>query len=185
MFAVIYTAGTRTAVQDLSAASGNSTQPTDALLHRYIIKIRTDKVYFYIDGESSAQLVATFTATTGTSGPSVQTLPISFLAVGGSTPPVSNTQIQSVGATVWDTGKNTSQISDGTYPWRKAKVNANGELSVAAGVTAGTNAPYDSNGERALNVKNNDQRIFQEKQYLENYRTNMMAISGNYGFELR
>lgn len=132
MFAVIYTAGTRTAVQDLSAATGNSTQPTDALLHRYIVKIRTDRVYFYIDGETSAQLVATFSATTSASGPSVQTLPISFVAVGGATPPVSNSQIQSLGAVVWDASQNNNTLSDGQYQWRKATVK---KASTAAATT--------------------------------------------------
>lgn len=122
MFAVVYTAGTRTAVQDLSAATGNATQPTDALLHRYIVKYRTDRIYFYIDGESSAQLVATYSGTTATSGPSVQTLPISFLAVGGATPPVSNTQIISQGAVVWDASQNNNTLSDGSFQWRKATI---------------------------------------------------------------
>ncbi len=122
MFAVIYTGGVRTAVQDLSSATGNSTQPTNALLHRYIVKYRTDRAYFYIDGESSAQLVATYSGTTATSGPSVQTLPISFVAVGGATPPVSNTQIVSQGAVVWDASQNNNTLSDGQFQWRKATV---------------------------------------------------------------
>jgi hypothetical protein len=132
MFAVVYTAGTRTAVQDLSASTGNSTQPTDANLHRYIVKIRTDKTFFYIDGETTAQLVATFTATTAASGPSVQTLPISFLAVGGSTPPVSNSQIQSQGAVVWDASQNNNTLSDGLYQWRKATVKPASTAAAAA-----------------------------------------------------
>lgn len=132
MFAVIYTAGVRTAVQDLSAATGNSKQPTDALLHRYIVKVRTDRVYFYIDGESSGQLVATFSATTATSGPSIQTLPISFLAVGAATPPVSNAQLSSLGAVVWDAAQNNNTLSDGSFQWRKATVKKASTAAVAS-----------------------------------------------------
>jgi hypothetical protein len=127
MYAVVYAAGVRTAVQDLST-SGNSTQPLDASSHRYIVYIRTDKVYWYIDGVSSTNLVAT----SNFQSPTVQTLPATFLAVGGSTPPVTTAQIQCSGTAVWDTGKNTSQLADGAFPWRKATVKP---ASTAAGAT--------------------------------------------------
>lgn len=125
MFAVVYAGGTRTAIQDLST-SGNSTQPTDANQHRYIVYIRTDKAYWYIDGITSAQLVAT----SNFQAPQVQTLPKLFLAVGGSTPPGSNSQIMCNGATAWDTGKNANQLADGTFPWRKATINSSGALGI-------------------------------------------------------
>lgn len=144
MFAVIYTAGVRTSVQDLSAATGNAKQPTDALLHRYIVKVRTDRVYFYIDGESSSTLVATFSATTATSGPSVQTLPISFLAVGGVTPPATNAQMQSVGAVVWDASQNNSTLSDGLFQWRKATIKrASAPLLITDNVLVTLSVPSD------------------------------------------
>lgn len=124
MYAVVYAGGTRTVVQDLSAATGNSKQPTNASMHRYIVQIRTDKSYWYIDGVSASTLVATadFVA------PQVQTLPIVFLAVGGSTPPASNAQIQCAGAAVWDTSKSNVAISDPIFDWRSARVTAAGEL---------------------------------------------------------
>lgn len=123
--AVVYAGGTRTVVQDLST-SGNSTQPLDANYHRYIIYIRTDKTYWYIDGITSANLVAT----SNFQSSQVQTLPRLFLAVGGTTPPASNTQIQCTGATAWDTGKNNVEISDGTFPWRKATIDGIGNQQV-------------------------------------------------------
>lgn len=138
MFAVIYAGGTRTAIQDLST-SGNSTQPADANSHRYICYIRTDKAYWYIDGITSAQLVAT----SNFQSPQVQTLPRLFLAVGGPTPPASNSQITCTGATAWDTGKNATQLADGTFPWRKATISATGAISVnnaqLAGATVSVN----------------------------------------------
>lgn len=125
--AVVYAGGTRTVVQDLST-SGNSTQPTDAAYHRYIIYIRTDKAYWYIDGLTSANLVAT----SNFQSSQVQTLPRLFLTIGNSTPPVSNITLTCTGATAWDTGKNNVQISDGTFPWRKTTVSSSGALSVAS-----------------------------------------------------
>jgi hypothetical protein len=126
MIAVVYSGGTRTAVQDLSS-SGNNKQPLNATSHRYIVYVRSDKIFWFIDGLDTTNLVATanFTYTI------VQTLPSLFVAVGGPTPPVSNTQIQCYGTAVWDTGKNNFQISDGTYPWRKATVNASNQMSVS------------------------------------------------------
>lgn len=135
MFAVVYAGGTRTAIQDLSAATGNSTQPTDANTHRYIVYIRTDKAYWYIDGITSAQLVAT----SNFQSPQVQTLPRLFLAVGGPTPPASNSQITCTGATAWDTGKNAIQLADGTFPWRKASISSAGSISVSLAANQSVN----------------------------------------------
>ena len=123
--AVVYAGGVRTIIQDLSV-SGNNTQPLDAAYHRYIIYIRTDKTYFYIDGLSSAQLVAT----TNFQSSQVQALPRLFLTIGNATPPVSNVQIQSSGAATWDTGKNNTQISDSTFQWRKVTVKAASTASI-------------------------------------------------------
>lgn len=129
--AVVYAGGTRTVVQDLST-SGNSTQPTDAAYHRYIIYIRTDKAYWYIDGITSAQLVAT----SNFQSSQVQTLPRLFLTIGNATPPVSNITLTCTGATAWDTGKNNLQLSDGTFPWRKGNVDKYGALLTAQVVRA-------------------------------------------------
>lgn len=125
MYAVVYAAGVRTAIADLSS-SGTNTQPLNTSSHRYIVYVRTDKTYWYIDGLGDAQLVAT----SNFQSPAIQTLPISLVAVGGATPPASNTQIQCTGLAVWDTGKNATQIADGTYPWRKAQISATGAVKV-------------------------------------------------------
>ena len=136
MYAVVYAGGTRTAVQDLSAATGNSTQPTDTANHRYVIYVRTDKAYWYIDGITSANLVAT----SNFQSPQVQTLAETFVAVGNSSN-AANSTIACTGAVVWDTGKNSTQLSDGTFPWRKATISAAGNLqtSVASALPAGSN----------------------------------------------
>lgn len=123
MYAVVYSGGVRNQIADLSAATGTGTQPTDANGHRYIIYVRTDRVYFYIDSLASPVATANFAY------PQMQTQSALFLAAQtAGTPPVSNAQIQCVGTAVWDTGKNSTQISDGAKPWRKVTVDANGAL---------------------------------------------------------
>jgi hypothetical protein len=127
LIAVVYAGGTRTAVADLSSATGTGTQPTDASYHRYIVYVRTDRIFWYIDSLAGTSLVAT----SNFQSPQVQTLPLSLLAVGSSgTPPVTNAQIQSAGVAVWDAGKNATQISDGTFPHRKLNINASGAAMV-------------------------------------------------------
>jgi len=123
--AVVYAAGTRTLIADLSS-TGTNTQPLDANNHRYIIYVRTDKTYFYIDN------LITPVASSNFQAPQVQTLSLAMLAVGGATPPVSNTQIQCTGLAVWDTGKNAHQIADATYPWRRAQVSAAGAQLISS-----------------------------------------------------
>lgn len=120
MYAVVYASGVRTAIQDMSAATGNSSAPTNTSNHRYIIFIRTDKAYFFVD------TLGTEVASSSFQSPAQQTLPIRFLSISGG----SSTQILSPGIAAWDTGKNSAQISDGTYPWRKAGVSASGGLRV-------------------------------------------------------
>lgn len=119
---VVYANGTRTAVADLFGGK----QPTDASNHRYIVYVRTDRMYWYIDGIGGAQLAAT----SSFQSPAIQSLPVLLLAIAGATPPVSDTRIQCAGLAVWDTGKNGSQIVDGTYPWRKLQISAGGAAKV-------------------------------------------------------
>ncbi len=121
LYAVVYAAGVRTAVQDLSAATGNATQPTDALNHRYIVQVRTDRVYWYID------TLATTVATSNFQSPAVQTLPVRMISIASS---AANVTLNSVGVAAWDTGKNSSSIGDPTYPWRRAAVSSAGALTV-------------------------------------------------------
>lgn len=120
MYAVVYAAGVRTQIADLSAATGTGTAPTDTANHRYIVYIRTDRVFWYIDSLSVPVAVSNFQS------PQVQTLPIRYVAVSGG----SATTIGSAGLAAWDTGKNNTQLSDGTFPWRKAAISATGAISV-------------------------------------------------------
>ena len=121
--AVVYANGTRTVVSSLSAL-----QTSDGAYHRYICYYRTDRIYWYIDGLSSAQLGAT----SSFQAPAVQSLPMLALSVAHSAAPVASRALTITGLAVWDTGKNNSTLSDGTFGWRKATVKA---ASTAAAAT--------------------------------------------------
>ncbi|WP_394999737.1 hypothetical protein [Acinetobacter sp.] len=131
LVAVVYAGGVRTQVADLSS-TGNSAQPLDTAAHRYLVYVRTDRIFWYIDS------LNTPVATSNFQSPQVQTLPMTLLAVGGATPPVSNTQIQCMGLAVWDTGKNATQLADGTFPHRKVQVGRSGGLAVRGASITGT-----------------------------------------------
>ncbi len=124
LYAVVYVAGVRTVVQDLSSATGNSEQPSDNNYHRYIVYYRTDRTYWYVDSLDTAAASSSFQS------PALQTLPLRLLAVAGSTPPVSSGVLDCTGLAVWDTGKNNFTLSDGAYGWRKATVSSSGGLRV-------------------------------------------------------
>lgn len=125
MRAVVYAGGVQTVIADLST-SGTSKQPLNATNHRYIIQVRTDRTFYYIDTIDSNGLVAS----TSFQSPQLQILPKLFICIGNSTPPVSNVQFTCTGAVVSDTGKNATLIADATFPWRRAAVSAAGALSV-------------------------------------------------------
>lgn len=120
MFAVCYQGGTRVAIQDLSLSTGNGKQPLDANAHKYFLYYRGELMYWCIDN-ADAVVAAMYT---GATGPNVNALPVKIIAVGGSTPPASNTQVQVNSIWVGDTSRNNQQISDGVYPWRKATITA-------------------------------------------------------------
>jgi hypothetical protein len=121
LYAVVYAGGTRTQIADLSS-SGNNTQPADAAYHRYILYYRTDKMYWFID------VLTTPVATSNFQVPNVQTLPAKIAATASSSAPAGSRVISCNGAAVWDTGKNNTQLSDGTYPWRKVTIDKVGNL---------------------------------------------------------
>jgi hypothetical protein len=125
LLAAVWSAGVRTVVQDLSAATGNGKQPTDANPHRYVVYVRTDRIFWYIDSLDVP------VATSNFQSPSVQTLPDLFLAIAGATPPGVSGAITCLGTANSDTAKNNHSLSDGTYGFRKATIKAANAAPVA------------------------------------------------------
>jgi hypothetical protein len=131
MYAVVYTNGTRNVIQDMSTATGNGTQPVDALWHRYNVAIKTSHAYWYVDQLDTVAATSTFVT------PIVQSLPLRLLAVAGSSAPSSSCVITCTGMSAADTGKNNKTISDGTYAFRKVQVGASGGLSIKGASVTG------------------------------------------------
>lgn len=116
--------------------------------HRYAVEVRPDVIYWFVENTNVPVAVLTYAA------PSVQTLPIRFAAITNGSATSLPYTFQAGAVTVADTGGQNQQVSDGTYPWRKATVTAGGALStvanatrtqmawgtVTAGLTAGTSA---------------------------------------------
>lgn len=127
MYAVTYQGGVRNVVGDLSAATGNSTQPADGFTHAYHVFWRGDKAWWAID--SPQNTVAAMP--NGAGAPNTNTLPLKFLAISNAGTAVT---INVSAATAADTSKSAFKISDGTYPWRQATVGAGGALSTVASI---------------------------------------------------
>lgn len=134
LVAVTYAAGVRLAIQDLSVSTGNGSQPADSAAHKYFIFFRPDICYWCID--SIDNVVAQFI--TGASGPNVNNLPMTYLAVSNGTPAVT---IVLNGCSIGDTGRNNLTLSDSTYAWREIKILTGGELLSNNAQAAYPNAP--------------------------------------------
>jgi hypothetical protein len=118
--AIVYQTGTPVVIADLSASTGSGKQPQDSATHKYYLFYRGELMYWCID--SLDNVVATVTS--GANGPNVNALPLKFMAIGAATPPVSNVQLQINSVWTGDTARNTAQMSDGVFPWRKATITA-------------------------------------------------------------
>lgn len=143
MYAVCYASGTRNVIQDLSSGTGNGTQPTDSAVHIYTLFFRGDRAYWSIDGLDN--VVASML--TGANGPNVNTLPVKFTAIAGTSAPASNGQITVNQVFMADTTRQNVQLSDGTFPWRKAQIDALGNLYVATGLYNGSTIDQQRNNQ--------------------------------------
>lgn len=108
------------------------TRPTDGAVHRYQIIYKASRVYYNIDNVDVGSIAFP--------NPAVAAFPAVFGTVNGGSVlgTATSATISLVG--VGDTAKNSNQISDGTYPWRKAAVSASGALAVQ-GVSGGVAQP--------------------------------------------
>jgi hypothetical protein len=129
LYAVTYQSGNRVMVADLSSGTGTNKQPLDSNPHNYIVEFRGDRIFWMIDGDDA--VVAS--TPNGAQGPDVNALPLHFVSIASSTPPVSNCNLQINAAIVGDSARREMQLSDGMFPWRKATVDALGNMSVAPG----------------------------------------------------
>lgn len=122
--AVTYQNGTRNTIAAL-------TVPTDGAQHSYGITRRADKYWFSMDGVVVA--IGTGFAKT----PAIETLPVALSVIAGASAPGSSLVLNCQLVTVADIGRNAQQIADGTYPWRKGTVTAQGGVATSPIAAAG------------------------------------------------
>lgn len=125
LFAVVYSGGTRTQIADLSS-SGTNKQPLDGAYHRYSMDVRTDRTFWYIDSRDVPVAISNFQF------PTIQTLPLRISVVNGLSTLSTAATIISTGIGLGDSSRSSMQIADGTSPWRKLSIGANGAMSSAA-----------------------------------------------------
>lgn len=119
--ASVYSNGTR-------IFSAILTMPTDGQSHIFMLQARGDIAFFFFD-DYTTPVAQTFT------GPAKQVLPFRMHSINSAT--VTNTPTMVVqGFSVVDTSRQSTGISDGTYPWRKVRVDAAGAVIVANGGAA-------------------------------------------------
>lgn len=111
-----YNAGTRISTQALGPA------PTDGLGHTYVVLVRGDIAFFYKDAFDLPTAVSYV-------GPSVKNLPLRFASLNSAAVTGTPTMLVS-GMSVVDNARSGAAINDGTFAWRKARVDATGALSV-------------------------------------------------------
>jgi hypothetical protein len=93
-------------------------------LHRYAVFSRNDIIYWFVEGTEVPVAALSYVA------PNVQTLPVRFASItNGVATSLANT-FTAGGVAVCDSTAGSEQISDGTYPWRKAQVGVSGAQAV-------------------------------------------------------
>jgi hypothetical protein len=107
------------------------TAPTSSQ-SRYGFQLRADVVIFYVGTTEYPAASANYQT------PNSCVLPILSLSVNAGSTLGSASQINLQALGIGDSGKNSAQLSDGTYPWRKASVDATGALKVSSGGSADT-----------------------------------------------
>lgn len=141
--ASVYTAGTRTFTAPL-------TRPVDGLTHRYVMTIRGDIVFWFMD---TFDVPLVFTQTQ----PMTALLPIRLASLNSAS--VTGTPAMTVTATgAVDMARCAMGIADGTYPWRKAKVDSYGSLNV--GVQAGGGVAVPARPDALLRVTLDPTAVF-------------------------
>ncbi len=116
--ASVYASGSRVFTQSL-------TMSTDGLPHRYVVIVRGDIAFWFKD---------TFDIPLASSslGTAAQTLPMRYASLNSASVTGTPTLV-ATGAVVIDQARNAQGIADGTYPWRRALVDASGNIAIKGG----------------------------------------------------
>lgn len=115
--ASVYDTGTRVFTQAL-------TMPTDGLSHILMMYLRGDLAMFYLDDMFTA------VATTYT-GPASSNLPVRLASLNSASVTAATPTMVVEAMGVMDPCRLAPGVSDGTYPWRKVRIDPQGAMSVA------------------------------------------------------
>lgn len=130
--AVVYSNGTKIFSANLNAYKNINP-------NLFVITYRADAVFFFINSFEIPVASAV--------GYNIDALNLPFRIhrINSTTPPVSSTSLAISAAAVVDSNPNAvTNISDGTYGWRKAKVDANGNLSTSTKISLTSSSPTAS-----------------------------------------
>lgn len=144
LYPVIYSNGVRTRPPlsfggtDIATGNGSGTGATfggllaiaNGIPQEMAVIVRPDVIYWYL-GQFNFPIASLNFSQTNFVVPAVLTLPLHFHTINGASSTPSGTMVYQIGAVgVSDTGGQSTQLSDGQFPWRKATVNAAGALRV-------------------------------------------------------
>jgi len=123
----ITTAGVLRAViyaSDVVVFSQNLTVPVDGLEHVVVIQTLGNFTLWFMDTFSVPA------ATAQLQSPDITLLPLRFASLNGGSTTTGTPALTVYGVSLLDSGRNASQLADGTYPWRRATVSSVGNLAV-------------------------------------------------------
>ena len=116
LFGAVYSNGVRTQSVAL-------TRPTDGAVHRYLLYYKASRVYFELDNVAVGNLPFP--------NPAISLLSLLVGSFNDTTAPASQPTLIASLMGLADTGKNSSQISDGVFAFRKATVKPSGTPTTA------------------------------------------------------
>lgn len=110
---------------DVLLYSQNLTIPTDGIEHVYFFSSQGSYINWYLD--TAAVPVASNYALG--IAPDLTVLPIRYASLNAGSSTVGTPAMTVYGSSILDTNRVSNQLSDGTYPWRKATIDVNGDLA--------------------------------------------------------
>jgi hypothetical protein len=119
----VYSGGVRTQTLPLN-------RPTDGKLHRYAMYYKASRVYYELDNVQVGAITYP--------SPQIGTFGVVIGSFNGTAATTASPALSAALIGVGDTAKNSVQLSDGTFPWRKAKVSPAGAIQVEASGGAAT-----------------------------------------------
>ena len=101
------------------------TRPADGAFHSYVMLLRDDTVFWFIDDLENPVTFAQWKS------PNTSTLPVRIHEINNSSPPLSAPTLVMGGLGLADSSISGSSLQDGVSPWRKATVKAGSTAAVA------------------------------------------------------